>query len=85
MLGLFCNEIATKDRKLVSQDLIGPFRAERNGWLLASAIFFVSAVPIFWSVQINGTAVRYLIWAVPLALVWVERLYSRFHRQRAIH
>jgi uncharacterized membrane protein len=85
MLGLFCNEIATKDRKLVPKDLIVPFRVERNSWLLASAIFFVSAIPIFWSVQINGTAIRYLIWAVPLALVWAERLYSRFLKQRAIH
>jgi hypothetical protein len=85
MLGLFCNEIATKDRKLVPQDLIGPFRTERNSWFLSSAIFFISAIPIFWSIQINGTAIRYLIWTVPLALVWAERLYARLLSHRVIH
>ena len=74
VLGLFCNEIATKDRKLVSSDLIDPFKNERNSWLLSAAIFFVSAVPIFWSLQLNGTAIRYLIWIIPLVLVWVERI-----------
>jgi uncharacterized membrane protein len=77
MLGLFCNEIATKDRKLVAMKLIDAFRIERNGWLLSSAFFFVSAIPTFWSVQINGIALRFLIWVVPLVLVWAQRLYNR--------
>ena len=76
MLGLFCNEIATKDRKLVPKDLIGAFRTERNGWFIASVIFFLSTIPIFWSVYVNGIPVRYLIWALPLVLVWAERLYT---------
>jgi uncharacterized membrane protein len=81
MLGLFCNEISTKDRKLVPIDLIGAFKNERNGWFLSSAVFFVSAIPIFWSIQINGTASRYLIWAIPLSLVWIERAYTRWLKE----
>ncbi len=80
MLGFFCNEIATEDRKLVAPDLIGTFRIERNWWFLCSAFFFVSAIPIFWSIPIDGTAVRFLIWVVPLVLVWVARV----HRRRLI-
>ena len=77
MLGLFCNEIATKDRKLVYPDLIDEFKIERNTWFLLSAFFFVSAIPIFWSIQIDGVQVRFLIWAVPLALVWLGRVHRR--------
>ena len=77
MLGLFCNEIATKDRKLVATNLIGTFRIERNGWLLSSAFFFASIVPTFWSVQIDGIPLRFLIWVVPLVLVWALRLYHQ--------
>ncbi len=77
MLGLFCNEIATEDRKLVPSDLIGVFRIERDGWLLSSAIFLVSATPIFGSIQINEVSIRYLIWVIPLILVWVGRFYVR--------
>ena len=77
MLGLFCNEIATKDRKLVSMDLIETFRSERNVWLLSAAFFFVSAIPIFWSLQINGIPIRFLIWVVPLALLLLESVHRR--------
>ena len=77
MLGLFCNEIATEDRKLVASDLIGTFRIERNWWFLSSAFFFVSAIPIFWSIQIDGTPVRFWIWVVPLVSVWVARINRR--------
>jgi uncharacterized membrane protein len=80
MLGLFCNEVATKDRKLVIPDLIGEFKIERNTWFLLSAFFFVSAIPIFWSIQIDGIQVRFLIWLVPLALVWLGSV----HRKRLI-
>jgi hypothetical protein len=48
---------------------------------LGSAFFFISAIPIFWSIQINGTPVRFLIWVVPLVLVWAERV----HRRRLIN
>ena len=77
MLGLFCNEIATKDRKLVSMDLNETFKSERNIWSLFAAFFFVSAIPEFWSIQINGTPFRFLIWVVPLVLVWVARMHKR--------
>jgi hypothetical protein len=76
MLGLFCSEIATKDRKLVPADLIGSFRAERNRWFLSAALFFVSAIPIFWSIQIYGTQVRFWIWIVALVLAAAQRRYG---------
>jgi len=77
MLGLFCNEIATKDRKLVPIDLNETFRLERNMWLLSAAFFFVSAIPIFWVIQINEIPFRFLIWVIPLVLVWVARMHKR--------
>jgi len=77
VLGLFCNEIATEDRKLVARNLIGTFRRERNWLFLSSAFFFVSAIPVLWSIQIKGTSIRYLIWIVPLALVWVASVHRR--------
>jgi len=76
MLGLFCNEIATKDRKLVPTDLIEPFKTERNRWLLSATLFFASAIPVFWSIQIYGTQVRFLIWIAALILALAERHYS---------
>ena len=76
MLGLFCNEIATKDRKLVTADLIGSFRTERNRWFLSSALFFISAIPVFWSIQIYGTQVRFWIWIASLILAMASRHYN---------
>jgi uncharacterized membrane protein len=82
MLGLFCNEIATKDRKLVPTDLIGSFRTERNRWLLSAALFSVSAIPIFWSIQIYGTQIRFWIWIAALILALAERRYSAIQTKR---
>jgi hypothetical protein len=62
-------------------DLIETFRSERNVWLLSAAIFFFSAIPIFWSLQINGIPFRFLIWVVPLALLLLESVH-RLHIEK---
>ena len=43
--------------------------------LIFGLAFFLSAFPFFWSIQINGFALRYWIWIIPIVLVWVDRLY----------
>jgi uncharacterized membrane protein len=74
MQALLCHEVATKDQKFVSQKLLRPFKAERNVLVFCSAIFFISALPLFWSTQINGFSLRYLIWIIPAGVVWIDRL-----------
>ncbi len=82
MLGLFCNEIATEDRKLVPQDLCGSFKTESNRWFLSSAIFFISTIPVFWSIQFLGTQVRIWLWIAALILVFAQRRLSEIQTKR---
>ncbi len=84
MQALLCDEVGTEDRKLVPQDLIHPLKVERNAWFLCAGIFFVSAIPIFWSIEISGLALRYWIWIIPLGVAWVDRVYRlRLKRRRS--
>ena len=84
MQALLCDEVSTEDRKLVPQDLIHPLKVERNAWFLCAGIFFLSAIPIFWSTEISGLALRYWIWIIPLSLAWVDRVYRlRLKKRRA--
>jgi uncharacterized membrane protein len=52
-------------------------------WLLSAAFFFVSAIPIFWSLQINGITIRFLIWVVPLVLLLLESVHRRHLEDQA--
>lgn len=81
MLGLFCDEIATEDRKLVSKDLIGSFKVERNNWFVSAALF-LSVIPVFWSIQIGGTPVRIWLWIAPLILNFAERRYNAIRSKK---
>ncbi len=84
MQGLLCDEVADEDRKLVPQDLIHPVKVERNAWFVYAAFFFISTIPIFWSVQFYGFELRYWLWLIPLGLAWVDRVYRlRLKRRRS--
>ena len=84
MQALLCHEVADEDRKLVPQDLIHPIKVERNAWFVYTGVFFISALPIFWSVQFHGLSLRYWLWLIPLALGWVDRVYRlRLKKRRA--
>ena len=42
-------------------------------------IFVLSALPIFFAIKLgNGEPVRYYVWIIPLALIWVARMAQRF-------
>ncbi len=58
ILALFTNILATEERKLVAPDLLRKFRLSRNLEIVVAILFFASAIPIFWSLNL-----RYLIWA----------------------
>jgi uncharacterized membrane protein len=81
ILAAFNNVLASEKRALVGPDKISNYRLLRNLELLATALFWVSILPQFYTkVLIEGTItiyVRYYLWVPTLFLPQFKRLKGR--------
>lgn len=74
ILGGFTLTLASEERRLIPKSLVRQYRFEGGSWLWCGLIFVVSALPIFFKVLgPNELPVRYYLWIIPLALIWVSR------------
>jgi uncharacterized membrane protein len=80
IMAFFTHSLADEDKKLVPQSLLLKYRRSRNFELLASAIFLVSIIPVFWSLEISVgnyfIRIRYILWILTLFLSGVRHLYE---------
>jgi uncharacterized membrane protein len=96
ILAFFFNSLANEEKKLVPGGLLKKFRASTNNSLIASAVFFISMAPIFYSIvafsfPIEGGSkempVRGVLWISVLFLNLLRRgakmLWSRLKRTSA--
>jgi uncharacterized membrane protein len=83
ILAFFTHSLVDEEKKLVPQSLLLTYRRVRNFEVLASTIFLVSIVPIFWSIGISvGNSfirLRFILWTLTLFLRWVRSLYGTGH------
>jgi uncharacterized membrane protein len=77
ILALFAHELTVEDRKLLPQDILGNYRRVRNTLLLAAVLFAVTLLPVFWTVRVLGTPLRFYVWFVPLVVASIRRVSSR--------
>lgn len=74
ILGGFTLTLASEERKLIPRSLMRQYRFEGASALTCGLIFGVSGLPIFWSNTLSsGEPIRYLIWVIPLLLIWISR------------
>jgi uncharacterized membrane protein len=80
ILALFVNSIlAEKNRPA---HFLRHYTFVRNAQVLGAVLFFVSALPVFWTwtIPINsstGIPLRFIFWIVPLFLRYIRRLWER--------
>jgi uncharacterized membrane protein len=83
IMALFNNTLASEERGLVPRSLLGRYRSFRNQFLTVAAIFIVSSLPFFGSVNVftytmSGRAaylsLRATLWVVALIAGWSSRL-----------
>jgi hypothetical protein len=92
ILGFFFHTLANKE-KFVPSGLLKRFRVSRNMDLLASAVFFLSMAPIFYSITAFSFPAEDVIRTMPLrGVLWIsvlllslgrhatEALWSKFKR-----
>jgi uncharacterized membrane protein len=80
IMAFFTHSLADEDKKLVPQSLLLTYRRNRNFELLASAIFLVSIIPVFWSLGIpvgnSFIRLRFILWILTLFLRGFRHLYG---------
>ncbi|MGA2767809.1 MAG: TMEM175 family protein [Candidatus Bathyarchaeia archaeon] len=81
ILAFFTHSLADEDKKLVPQSLLLTYRRFRNFELLATTIFLVSIIPVFWSLGISvGNSfirIRFILWILTLFMPAFRHLYTR--------
>lgn len=76
ILAYFTHVLTMEDRGLIPKELTRRYKTIRNTLLLSSSIFFVSIVPVFWTVFVGGIPLRIVLWFLTLPLVWASRWLS---------
>jgi len=77
ILGLFSLNLVDEEKKLVPKGMLKEIKLRAVTIFLSSAIFLLSALPIFNNLTIGDTYVRIDLWFATFAITWVRSLYLR--------
>jgi uncharacterized membrane protein len=72
IVAYFTHEVTIEERRLIPNGLLRSYRLQRDATLVVVALFFVSTLPIFWSLVVFGVQARFLIWMATFA-TWIVR------------
>jgi len=77
ILAYFSNQLTAEERKLIPKELLRSYRLLTYSSIITAALFFVSILPVFWSLTIFGTQSRFLLWMGFAVVLNVRRLVER--------
>jgi len=77
IMAVFTLALADEEKRLVPKEMLRQLRSESANWFLSSAIFLVSALPVFGRVFVGGVAVsglsvRTVLWLSGVVVIWVR-------------
>jgi len=73
ILAFFNHELSVEEKRLIPQELLPRHKRARNVLFVSAGLFFLTALPQFWSWQIDGVPLRFYLWFSPLAVSWISR------------
>lgn len=74
ILATFSHILAIEERKLLSPELIGTYRTNRNFQFVLSGIVLLTIAPQFWTTTLFGYPLRLYVWYLPLVVYWSRRI-----------
>jgi uncharacterized membrane protein len=83
ILAYFTHELTMEERKLIPRELLRNYRLQTNATIASAALFFLSTLPIFWSVSAFGLQSRFILWMATFPIGLIRREVER-RRHRAI-
>ncbi len=73
ILAFFNYELSAEEKNLVPQEVLPRHKRIRNILFVSAGLFFLTALPQFWSWQIDKAPLRFYFWLSPLAIAWISR------------
>lgn len=73
ILGGFTLTLASEEKKLIPKELMKQYRFEGVGSMVFALIFLISALPVFFTMQVNGQPLREYLWLAVLVLFSLSR------------
>jgi uncharacterized membrane protein len=83
ILAYFTHELTMEERKLIPRELLRNYRLQTNATIASAALFFLSTLPIFWSLSAFGLQSRFILWMATFPIGLIRREVER-RRHRAI-
>jgi uncharacterized membrane protein len=77
ILAYFSNQLTAEERKLIPKELLRNYRLLTYSSVITAALFFVSILPIFWSLAVLGIQSRFFLWMGLAVVLNVRRLVER--------
>jgi len=78
ILAFFNYELSVEERNLVPQEMLPRHRRVRNVLFVSAGLFFLTALPQFWSWRVDNVPLRLYFWVSPLAIGWISRALKSF-------
>ena len=73
VLAYFTHLLASEEKGLIPRELNHLYKLSRDFLNLGGAMFMASDIPKLWTITLNGTPARVIIWVLALAVVWMQR------------
>jgi uncharacterized membrane protein len=77
ILAFFTHSLTLEEKKLISQDLMSRYKRIRNYLFLTAGLFFLTALPEFWSWSFQDLPIRFYIWYAILPISWIRSFSER--------
>ena len=66
-------ELTKEERKLIPRMLLRGYRLQAYGSLAAAALFLISTIPVFWTFEVLGVPIRFILWMGTFFVMVVRR------------
>jgi len=74
ILAFFTHQLSIEEKKLLSPELLWKYKRFRDSLFISAGLFLLTVLPLFWSLRIQGTPLRFYFWFVPVVVSWVRRV-----------
>ena len=76
VLAYFAHLLTVEEKNLIPRELVSRFKVTRNSLLVGGLIFIASAAPIFWTIGVEQTPLRVVIWLLAMPGLWFSRIFG---------
>jgi uncharacterized membrane protein len=74
ILALFTHQLTIEEKKLLPDDSLTRYKRMRTNFLISAVLFAVTILPVFWTLRIQDTPLRFFLWFAPFVVPLMTRV-----------